>query len=95
MANKLLIAPRQLGDSPIDEAIKNVAEKFEMDIEVVKEIPSCNVCDHFDCVCATQAEHKDGCHYRLAVTCPIPISCKEHGLDVCVECGDVCNCEEL
>jgi hypothetical protein len=62
----------------------------------VRKVPEssigCDTCGHLACVCDTLREHKDGCQYRLAVTCAVGIECK-HGYDVCPEC-DPCTCDE-
>lgn len=50
----------------------------------------CTTCGHLACVCPTKAAHVEGCPYRRAVTCSVPIEC-EHGYDVCPEC-DQCTC---
>lgn len=42
--------------------------------------------------CMIRVLHDEGCRYRLAATCPIPIPCEKHERDVCPEC-DACNCE--
>lgn len=47
-------------------------------------------CGHISCVCAILRGHVDGCKFRLAATCAIPIEC-DHGHDVCPEC-DPCTC---
>lgn len=83
-------APRDDVDDMLDE----VARDLDMDI-VRAPIVACEKCQHFECVCQVLADHVDGCRYRLAVTCAIPISCDKHGLDVCPECGDVCTCAEI
>lgn len=51
-------------------------------------------CQLIQCVCAEARKHKIGCQRRLAMTCPVPISCDAHGLEVCQEC-DPCSCEEI
>jgi hypothetical protein len=48
-------------------------------------------CQLLQCVCAEKRKHKDGCQYRLALTCAIPIACELHGYDVCPTC-DPCSC---
>jgi hypothetical protein len=47
-------------------------------------------CHQISCVCAQVAGHNEGCRFRTAVLCPIPIDC-EHGYDVCPQC-DPCTC---
>jgi hypothetical protein len=50
----------------------------------------CSVCGYLACVCEVLAAHKNGCRFRLAATCAIPVEC-DHGLDVCPTC-DPCTC---
>ena len=50
----------------------------------------CDECGHLACVCQILSDHIDGCRFRLAATCPVPIEC-EHGRDCCPEC-DPCTC---
>jgi hypothetical protein len=57
---------------------------------VIGEIIECPRCGHIACVCKVNQEHVEGCKFRLAVTCNIPIEC-DHGYDVCPEC-DPCTC---
>jgi len=52
---------------------------------------SCSHCGHFACVCSILENHLDGCQFRLAATCSIPVEC-DHGFDVCPTC-DPCTCE--
>jgi hypothetical protein len=78
----------------VDDMLDALAKDLDMDI-VRAPIVACEKCQHFSCVCQVLADHVLGCHYRLAVTCAIPIACEKHGRDVCAECGDVCTCEEI
>lgn len=57
------------------------------------EIPHCTTCGHLACVCDILAAHVEGCRFRLAATCAIPIEC-DHGRDVCPIC-DPCTCAEI
>jgi hypothetical protein len=50
-------------------------------------------CQLLQCVCIEKRKHKEGCQYRLALTCAIPIQCETHGFDVCPTC-DPCSCGE-
>ena len=59
---------------------------------VGKQIPGCNNCGLIDCGCDAIKNHTATCRYRVAVTCPIGFSCKDHGLDVCPSC-DACDCK--
>lgn len=54
-------------------------------------IVACDICQHFSCVCEIRRLHKEGCRYRRAATCAVPISCEPHDRDVCPEC-DSCSC---
>lgn len=49
-------------------------------------------CEFITCVCTEARKHKTDCFLRLAMTCPIPIECGKHGVDVCPTC-DPCTCE--
>jgi len=50
----------------------------------------CDTCGHLACVCAILKEHEEGCRFRLAAACAVPIEC-DHGYDVCPQC-DPCSC---
>ena len=78
----------------VDDMLDQFAKEIGADI-VRAPIVACEACQHFECVCQVLEDHIPGCHYRLAVTCAIPIPCEKHGLDVCAECGDVCTCDEI
>jgi hypothetical protein len=89
--------------TPDDEGAKEIKAKLEsLGYAVVfkdeKEwmaegrVPDCD-CQLISCVCAEKRKHKEGCQYRLALTCAIPIECEEHGFDVCPTC-DPCTCGE-
>lgn len=83
--------------SPRDD-VDVMLESFAKEIgaEIVRDrIVACPKCQHFSCVCQVLADHVEGCRYRLAVTCAIPIPCLTHDLEVCAPCGDVCTCEEI
>lgn len=83
-------APRDDVDDMLDEFAKEIG----MDI-VRAPIVACDKCHHFTCVCQVLADHVEGCRFRLAVTCAIPIACEPHDLEVCAPCGDVCTCDEV
>lgn len=51
-------------------------------------------CDMIECVCAFARGHEKLCRFRVALTCAIGFSCKEHGFDVCPVC-DPCTCKVL
>ena len=55
-------------------------------------VPDCD-CQLLQCVCVEKRQHKEGCQYRLALTCAIPIACEPHNFDVCPTC-DPCTCAE-
>lgn len=85
------------GGAPRDD-VDDMLDLFAKEIgaEVVRApIVACDECQHLSCVCQVLADHVEGCHFRLAVTCAVPISCLAHGLDVCGPCGDVCTCDEV
>jgi hypothetical protein len=48
-------------------------------------------CDLIVCACIEIRQHKEGCRYRLALSCPVEITCEAHGRDVCPTC-DACTC---
>lgn len=48
-------------------------------------------CKQITCVCATVRAHREGCRFRFAVACAVPITC-DHGYDVCPIC-DPCTCD--
>jgi hypothetical protein len=48
-------------------------------------------CNLIQCVCTEARQHRDGCQYRLALTCAVAIRCKPHRKEVCPEC-DPCPC---
>lgn len=78
----------------VDDMLDSVAR--EIGVEIVRDkIVACEKCQHLFCVCQVLADHVQGCRFRLATTCAIPIPCLTHGLDVCVPCGDGCTCEEV
>jgi hypothetical protein len=83
-------APRDEVDDMLDEFAKEIGAEISR-----APIVACDACHHLSCVCQTLADHVQGCRFRLAVTCAIPISCVPHGLDVCAACGDVCTCDEV
>ena len=56
------------------------------------EKPTCT-CGQICCVCEILRDHKEGCQFRRAATCAVPIEC-EHGRDVCSIC-DECTCWRL
>lgn len=99
-ASKVLVAPKGVVDDPenaeIMEALREtVDEVYGSDVPLVPvdAIPYCGVCEHFECVCGVREQHKEGCRFRAAMTCPVGIEC-EHGHDVCPIC-DPCTCGEL
>lgn len=53
--------------------------------------PAGCTCGHISCVCNILRRHGDGCRFRRAATCPVPIECDSHGSDVCAIC-DPCTC---
>ena len=71
----------------VDDMLDAFARDNDMDI-VRGTIEACEKCQHFSCVCQVLADHVEGCRYRLAVTCAIPISCDKHGRDVCT-CAEI------
>lgn len=78
----------------VDDMLDDFAK--EIGAEILRApIVACEKCKHLFCVCQVLADHVEGCRFRLAVTCAIPISCVAHRLDVCGPCGDVCTCDEV
>lgn len=58
--------------------------------ETEMEELACSTCGHFACVCGIRKKHAEGCRFRTAATCAVPIEC-DHGRDVCPVC-DPCTC---
>ena len=50
-------------------------------------------CELIECVCTLARAHHRSCKFRRALTCAIPISCDDHGFDVCPTC-DPCTCRK-
>jgi hypothetical protein len=86
--------------TPDDELVKDVKAKLEAlgyavvfkdEEEWMAEgrVTDCD-CQLISCVCVEKRKHKEGCQYRLAISCAIPIVCG-HGFDVCPTC-DPCSC---
>jgi hypothetical protein len=71
-----------------------VAEELGYDLQQVDEIPFCQACGYFDCVCAIRAAHKKGCSYLRMALSKIGFPCDVHGLDVCEDCTP-CTCKEM
>ena len=53
----------------------------------------CETCGYLACICGIRAAHVDGCKFRLAATCAVPVECP-HGRDCCPEC-DPCTCPQV
>ena len=84
-----------VGKSPDPDVLAAIVETGKsLGLEVVRgEIRACGVCLYFDCVCEIRRQHRDGCKFRAAATCPVGIAC-EHGVDVCPTC-DPCTCKAV
>lgn len=46
--------------------------------ETTTEEMGCDTCGHLSCVCGLRKAHEEGCKFRLAATCAVPIEC-DHG----------------
>lgn len=48
-------------------------------------------CELIKCKCSVIRSHKEGCMFRLAISCAIPIGCDDHDDDECPTCY-ACDC---
>ncbi len=92
------------GDGEVDHAVNVVAAAMGMEVKKgkigvcpgpcgqIRTLEIEGVPIRFCEACAIVAAHREGCRLRLAATCAVPIACGPHGLDICAECGDVCDC---
>lgn len=76
------------GDGSLPDG--SVTMKFD-EFKKIGRVDDCD-CGLIRCVCQEARQHKDGCPYKLAMTCAVPISCDEHDLDICPDCHK-CTCQ--
>lgn len=88
MSEKMQYLKARVDGDP-DPFVEQILTNLGIDFHYAP-IEGCPKCKHLACVCETLKEHHEGCLFRLATTCSIPIEC-DHGFDVCPTC-DPCTC---